>query len=185
MAQTLCEIVTDGDLILLVTKDGESGKFLVDSNVLKRSSNVFVAMLAPTFQEGCAFTAAVAKLCTVTLPDDHPSAMQIILNMIHKKFDKLPYRVSSTILTHLATTVDKYLLHDTLKRPVNDWLMPFPEANDLAISLKAAMIFDHYPAFKETSRLMLLHENNSTVATITTLRDGQHWYDICKSPILP
>ncbi|KAK4239774.1 hypothetical protein C8A03DRAFT_13842 [Achaetomium macrosporum] len=131
---------TDGDLILRVGSDGtaEMTDFKVCSATLRRVSPVFKAMLFGTWIESKPPRHS-GRQWMVSLPEDDPSAMRVILHIVHGHFDKVPASSTSYALSDLVVTADKYDMlrclrpwaakwwkeatHEFYRRPINPLLV--------------------------------------------------------------
>ena len=92
----------------------------VSSKHLAMASPVFKAMLSHGFSEGEALqTQGTAE---IPLPDDDPAAMAILLEIIHTRGQRVPRKVSLTLLALLAIGIDKYQLQDASKFYADVWL---------------------------------------------------------------
>ncbi|KAF8545072.1 hypothetical protein BDD12DRAFT_265407 [Trichophaea hybrida] len=99
-------ISPSGDLLLHVSPK----KFQVSSQRLMQASPVFRAMLAPgRFKEGSNFAKHVAaKPFMLSLQDDDPAAMEIILRAIHTSTRFIPMYIPLRVLSQLVVVWDKY-----------------------------------------------------------------------------
>ncbi|KAJ3961874.1 hypothetical protein N0V92_001438 [Colletotrichum tropicale] len=79
-----------GDLTLRVGEDGVAYEFVVCSRTLSRWSPVFRTMLFGGFAESKPADAA----WSVSLPEDLPSAMFLVLSIIHGCFEHVPTSLS-------------------------------------------------------------------------------------------
>lgn len=98
--------------------------YLVDSRALSRSSSVWRAMLNGAFAESSRPDPTSNENWTVELPDDDPTPMLIILNIIHNRFDRVPRgadAMSVEAMYDLAVLTDKYDLTHLLLPWVEQW----------------------------------------------------------------
>lgn len=106
------DIVTYGDLILEVSSDAGTARFKVSSQVLCIASPVFRAMLGPSsnFKEACELRAAAvsAEPYVLSLGEDDPQALAVVLNALHLQGSKVPISISFQNLVDLAIICDKY-----------------------------------------------------------------------------
>ncbi|XHG06613.1 hypothetical protein AWENTII_009800 [Aspergillus wentii] len=102
MAPYLDQLDPDGDVILVV----EESKFLVSSKVLGLASPVFAALFSRKFSEGTQLVENSRP--EITLKDDNPDAMRIILRVLHFKDPKASYCKDAKELAVLAIHCDKY-----------------------------------------------------------------------------
>ncbi|KAI1373095.1 hypothetical protein F4677DRAFT_430214 [Hypoxylon crocopeplum] len=85
----------EGDLCLTVgeervEEDDPPVTFLVCSKTMARTSPVWKRMLYGGFAESVQPKSASGKEWIVSLPEDHPQAVQTLLNIMHGYFDKIP-----------------------------------------------------------------------------------------------
>ncbi|KAK3299850.1 uncharacterized protein B0H64DRAFT_369174 [Chaetomium fimeti] len=96
-----------GDLKLVVGEDNsERGTFQVCSRTLARSSPVWDTMFYGPFREG--FPQQNSDEWTVSLPEDDPDGLRVILSALHGKFDAVPEGGSLDFIVNLAALADKY-----------------------------------------------------------------------------
>ncbi|TGO38694.1 hypothetical protein BHYA_0069g00130 [Botrytis hyacinthi] len=88
-------------------------RLLVSSKHMSLGSPVFRAMLQGEFKEAVTLK-TVGKL-EVPLPDDHPSAMKILINIIHGRMNMVPLNIELELFTQIAILVDKYQCRETLR----------------------------------------------------------------------
>ncbi|KAI1388138.1 uncharacterized protein F4822DRAFT_303427 [Hypoxylon trugodes] len=103
----------DGDLNLVVGSR-DSRTFVVCSKALARASPVWKTLLYGGFAESIQPDRSTGKEWIVNLPDDDAAAVQIILNILHYRFDEIPIS-AHTILS------DKYDLTRLLRPWVRGW----------------------------------------------------------------
>jgi hypothetical protein len=99
----------DGDLILRVGSDSAANNtyFKVCSAALRRNSPVFKAMLYGLWAESKPQNDSETQWL-VSLPDEEPSAMRVILDIVHGNFDKVPYCPWEPVLYEVVVLADKY-----------------------------------------------------------------------------
>lgn len=95
MSEDIIEIVSNGDIILVVTKADYTPSFKVHASFLREAFPVFDRLLSPSFAEGQALLSDPKTPCKIKLIDNSPDCMQLVLNVIHGKSKKLPERVSA------------------------------------------------------------------------------------------
>ncbi|TGO10606.1 hypothetical protein BTUL_0130g00130 [Botrytis tulipae] len=83
-----------------------SDHILVSSKHMSLASPVFKAMLQGGFRE--AITLRTAGKLELPLSDDDPTAMKILIDMIHGRMKLIPSKVDLELFTQLAILVDKY-----------------------------------------------------------------------------
>lgn len=149
------EILTDDD------EDSESGfktprstctpdeilslHFLVSSKHMSLASPVFKSMLGPRFQEGS--TLRSKGKVEIPLPDDHPVAFGIVLDIIHCRLGKVPLKVDLDLLAHIAILVDKYQMVHVADVFIDIWTKALPSPpstleDNLLPWLAIAWVFD-------------------------------------------
>lgn len=181
MADELIEIVPDGDVILVVTKAERTLRFKVHSVFLRTASKVFANLLSPKFAEGqaLAIAASSSSPCEISLRDDDPEGMNLVLNIIHLQYNRCPERLTAKAAVSLAILVDKYLLHDAIPFTFTKWIVP-TENDDLHAFLQTAILLGDNKLFMETTRLMILHQATSYSPKTCAGQDGMFLHTICK-----
>jgi hypothetical protein len=96
-------------------------RMLVSSKHMMLASPVFKAMLeGSTFKEGKELN--MSGKVEVPLPDDEPTALEIILNIIHGRNRRVPKKVSFKTLTNIEILVDKYQMVETVEAYSDYWI---------------------------------------------------------------
>ncbi|GJC95060.1 BTB/POZ domain-containing protein [Colletotrichum higginsianum] len=108
-------VVPDGDLILVVGVGAETTELRADSLILKRASRVFGAMLGPRFSEGQKLLDRGAEPVKISLPDEDPEIMELILNILHHQNSRVCQIAAADSILEVAVIADKYDLVDALK----------------------------------------------------------------------
>lgn len=94
---------------------------LVSSKHLMLASPVFKAMLQPgSFEEGRKLSAA-GKV-EVPLPEDDPTAFEVVLNIIHGRNKLVPRVLSLELLTSVSLLVDKYQMAEAVECFSDNWI---------------------------------------------------------------
>ncbi|KAK7754456.1 hypothetical protein SLS62_003476 [Diatrype stigma] len=104
--------------------------YTVDSRAVSRASSVWRAMLNGAFAESSRPDPNSNEKWTVELPDDDPTPMLIILNIIHNRFDEVPRGAESLSvdeLYDLTVLTDKYDLTRLLFPWVKQWTAPLED----------------------------------------------------------
>lgn len=172
MAEETIEILRDGDVVLVVTDAGYTVRFKVHSYLLRSASEVFASLLGPNFAEGQALAKnSPSSLCEISLKNDNTEAMGLILNIIHFRHDRTPQRLTSAQIIGVAVLTDKYLLNKAMPFSSSNWFMPTKD-DDLHIFLRAAIVLGHAESFKETTRLMILHQPTSFTSETCAGQEG-------------
>jgi hypothetical protein len=107
-----------GDLQLIAGQ--EQVTFRVCSRSLARSSPVWDTMLYGPFTEGK--DQQNTDNWTITLPEDNPDALRILMKAVHSQSDTIPKVLSEDDLFHLALLCDKYDMVGLFKSFWNDWV---------------------------------------------------------------
>lgn len=145
------EIDVDGDLCVKVGQDeytaesnedgghdhGDPVIFLVDSHALSRSSPVWKKMLNGAFAESARPSPDSGEDWNIELPDDDPTSMRIILNIIHGRFKYVPCEkstMSTEVLYRLTVLTDKYDLTPLLLPWASTWTIYHREHVDHALT---------------------------------------------------
>ncbi|KAF5526826.1 hypothetical protein CGCA056_v001722 [Colletotrichum aenigma] len=105
-----------GDLTLRVGP--EQSTFKVCSRTVARASPVFMKMLHGRFKE----SRPESSDWIVDLPDDDTESMQIMLNMMHARFDWVPQGISIQELYEMLVLVDKYDALDVVRPWARGWV---------------------------------------------------------------
>ncbi|KAI0836447.1 hypothetical protein F5Y06DRAFT_305218 [Hypoxylon sp. FL0890] len=123
----------DGELSLTVGRQ-ERVTFVVCPKTLARASPFFKRLLYGGFAESIRPDRNIEKEWNPELPEDSPEAMEIFLNIVHSRFDKIPIFVNpilwnstTTILSYrtlyqLTVLTDKYDLTRILRPWVQNWV---------------------------------------------------------------
>jgi hypothetical protein len=115
----------DGDLILRVGSESDDPAakitdFKVCSAALRRNSPVFKAMLYGPWTESKRLENSESQW-VVSLPEDDPSGMEVILNIVHGNFDKVQATPGARVLYDVVITADKYDMFRCLRPWASDW----------------------------------------------------------------
>jgi hypothetical protein len=107
MDSSLVVLDPRGDLHLEVGDAPEH--FLVCARAMARASKVWDKMLFGNWAESKQkLPANTAATWLVTFPDDDPTAVELILNIIHGRFNKVPTTLPTEELYNLTILTDKY-----------------------------------------------------------------------------
>lgn len=161
------QIAPDGDVILVIGTPA-SAKLLVSSATLKRTSQVFAAMLSSRYREGQeAGTSESPK--EIPLPDDETVAMTSMCNLLHGK--RLEKTLGSDRILELAIVVDKYAcaeaLHYQSQATLLQWLDQVSgcQAGSYCRIAAASYLLGQACAFQRATRRLVEHtsEDNTTL----------------------
>ncbi|KAK4032528.1 hypothetical protein C8A01DRAFT_41027 [Parachaetomium inaequale] len=112
-----CVIVDpDGDLLLRTA----TTSFNVCSAALRRASPVFKAMLFGPWAESK--PTGAGEQWVVSLPEDPPAALEIVLDIMHGKVDVVPNEIKASLFSDMLVLTDKYDLRRLLRPWTRRWL---------------------------------------------------------------
>ncbi|KAH8153234.1 uncharacterized protein LAJ45_02821 [Morchella importuna] len=141
----------------------------VASQVLCVASPVFRVMLgtSSSFKEACELRekAGSSLLYHLTLDEDCPEAMGIILLALHCQNDRVPRKLSFEKLHSLAVVCDKYDCAAGVSPWVDIWVAPWKRRADTEGYerwLFIAWVFDVYDVFKDLSWKFIFEGYGST-----------------------
>lgn len=143
----------EGDAIFAIKKPAsdqeETTTFLVSSKVLSLASPVFCKMFSPQFQEGT--RVRNGECPRITLEDDDPTAMDVILRILHFQSDHVSLQKSRAEILSIAVHSDKYDCRGALKAWISTWWhanklhkMSHLTSQEIGFTLLAAYMF-RYP----------------------------------------
>ena len=136
-------------------------RLLVSAKHLIIASPVFKAMLSPHFKEGFILRSAGHLELPLFDPCDDPSAMMILLNIMHCRFAKVPHDVGFQLLYDLAVTVDYYQLHELVTIYSGIWIenrkmkIPTSLSNDIFEWLVILWVFRREGDFKNVTKIIM------------------------------
>lgn len=113
---------SSGDLRLRVGPEQQN--FVVCSKTMERSSTVWKTMLSGGFAKSRALN--TDKEWVVTLPEDKPEVMLIVLNIIHSRFSLVPEKLTVMDLYDILALTENYNVteNDSPVGPSMDELRP-------------------------------------------------------------
>jgi hypothetical protein len=114
-AKTVMALDADGDLIL---RAGTTS-FKVCSATLRRASPVWKAMLFGPWKESRPTTDG--QEWVVTLSEDSPSALKIVLAIVHGKFDRVPQHMDVTPFSEVLLVAHKYDVSGVMGPWMKQW----------------------------------------------------------------
>lgn len=173
--ESIKELDPNGDAILVVIyeSDKDEKKLLVSSNAFRLASPVFKALLSRAFSERVRIT--TRNRPEITLKDNHPDAMRILLGAFH--FKRLA-KADVKMLAKITLLSDKYNCRRALRPCVEIWLernMGTANAAKKNTLLLAALFFRLPIPFARLSRNILKY---CTSEQLYTLWESDELYDI-------
>ncbi|KAK0706013.1 hypothetical protein B0T26DRAFT_861902, partial [Lasiosphaeria miniovina] len=131
----------DGDLLLRVGSELEESEhrlFRVCSSALRRASPVWKKMLFGLWAEA----KPKEGQWVVSLPDDPSTALEVILDIIHARFQCLPntFTPSLTQIYQILILVDKYDVVHVIRPCVKEWTKTLESVTKIPASDRAARI---------------------------------------------
>ncbi|KAL1643531.1 hypothetical protein SLS58_004891 [Diplodia intermedia] len=110
----------DGDLRILVYDEDVQKVFVASSKAMSFVCNPWKRMLAGDFKEAQADPSGMKE---ISLPEDDPRALSILLNIAHLRFDNLPKgRMSFEAFRDLIVLSNKYCATVILKPWLSTWV---------------------------------------------------------------
>ncbi|KAK3637338.1 hypothetical protein LTR56_013687 [Elasticomyces elasticus] len=123
-ATEIIDIAPRGDVTLLCGEQVGDKKIIglrVSSHILSYGSPVFNSLLAPKFREGT--TLARTSSVEIPLPEDDPSHMIVLCNILHMRHDQEPYSINSpATLAEFAVLCDKYNCAQAVKPTLEQYI---------------------------------------------------------------
>jgi len=118
----------DGDVILVIPSEAQkrTARFQINSHSLCLASPVFRAMLGinASFKEGNALRNrnASSPPIDITLEDDEPRALAVLLRIVHHQYDWIPRTLNGNQLYQVAIVCDKYDMRGVLGLWLDQWI---------------------------------------------------------------
>jgi BTB/POZ domain len=138
---------------------------LVSSKHLMLASPVFKAMLQHNnFKEGDMLRSS--GQVKVPLPDDDPTALKILLDIVHGRVRQVPRQVNLKVMTELSVLVDKYQMLEVVELYAEVWMntlktsVPMFFTADLLAWLSISWVFGLADIFKQISRIAMRGSTN-------------------------
>ena len=129
---------TDGDILLVLLSSEGIARFQVSSNALCLASPVFRVMVGTggKFKESKDLQEKKSgePPMEITLSDDNPSALAIILRIIHHQHGSVPKTLSELYLWQVAILVDKYDLLEAVTLWIDRWIQPYLDSTGLPLT---------------------------------------------------
>lgn len=141
----------EGDATFILSGSECPQEYLVSSKVLSLASPVFSKLFGPNFKEGQEIRRGDHP--RISLEDDDPKAMGLILSILHHKSSQVPLKMEPEALATLAIHCDKYDCNEALRPWAAGWCSNSEDVNaveDLGFMLLAAYMF-RSPAFSATA----------------------------------
>ncbi|KAH2866201.1 hypothetical protein KXV31_004670, partial [Aspergillus fumigatus] len=148
----------------------------VSSAVLSSCSRVFRALLNNERLMESRTLVANGSV-EIPLPDDNPELFLIVIAIIYQRHDQVPTNMDSTTLARLATLVDKYEFHQSVRQQALKWVdkleseIPSTLNNDTIIWLWISLVFRLRTLFR---KLTAISQKEATGPISTPFMD-----DIC------
>ncbi|KAL2882972.1 hypothetical protein SGCOL_001662 [Colletotrichum sp. CLE4] len=154
--ESIIELHPSWDAALIVSHNNTRKKFLVSSHILRVASRYFNSLLASKFEEGAKIQSGSKP--DITLHDDNPEAMEMILSILHYKYQDKWYTLSARMVSVVAMQCDKYDCAASLRPWVNQWLANFGqvERGDVGYLLVATASLGEAAKFQKMSKAAVL-----------------------------
>ncbi|KAK1994830.1 hypothetical protein LX36DRAFT_683428 [Colletotrichum falcatum] len=155
--ETIRELHPAWDAALVVADEKSRKKFLISSQVLSIVSRYFNALFNGNFQEG--IKTQDGSKPNISLHDDSPDAMDVILSILHYSYNNEWYTMSAESFAVIVTHCDKYRCTPSLMPWMERWLANFNrpvDLRDIGHLLVATSIIGESQAFQRISRLAVL-----------------------------
>ena len=119
----------DGDVIFVLPCSEGTVRFQINSSVVCLQSPVFKAMLGKNSQfkeaRDLASRDAVGPPLEISLADDDPKALAVILRVVHLQHEWVPVSLSRDRLHQVAILCDKYDMSRALGNCLDKWFKPY------------------------------------------------------------
>ncbi|KAF8426734.1 hypothetical protein EV426DRAFT_592602 [Tirmania nivea] len=117
----------EGDVIFVLPCSEGTARFQINSSIVCLQSPVFRAMMGRNsrFKEATdlANRDAIGPPLEISLADDDPKALGVILRVMHLQHDWVPVSLSEDRLYQVAILCDKYDMRQALKTYLDKWLL--------------------------------------------------------------
>ncbi|KAK5658127.1 hypothetical protein OQA88_2683 [Cercophora sp. LCS_1] len=114
----------DGDLRLRVADaDGDVQDYIVCSAAMRRASKVWKTMLFGGYEE----SRPVGREWLVSLPEDKPEPILVILNIIHGNFSLVPAKPSLAEMYEILEVTNKYDMSGVIRPWAANWMESIKE----------------------------------------------------------
>jgi len=186
----------DGDVILVIPSQAQerTARFQVSSHSLCLASSVFRTILGANacFEKGNAlrYRATSSPPIDITLEDDEPKALALLLRIVHHQYDWVPRTLDDDQLYQVAILCDKYDMQQVLGLYLDQWIPMDTEAGGKISGdrwLFISYVFGREDLFMQLSKELIL---TSTVDTGGSLLSPPPMSDIANdrcsfSPYIP
>lgn len=170
-----------GDIVLVVGHD--QVQIPVSSQLLCMASRPFSKMLGPSFREGQPDKAVTVK--EVSLPDDKPSATELMCNIIHHRIHDPSLAPTAAELHDLAIVSDKYDCIQAISLAATAWIQPdaTQHISNLGMLMATAFMLKLSAPFYRVTKTLILGFGGSydSLADIPGFVDRLGWEIIRKS----
>ena len=153
----------------------------VYSDVMKRASEVFAAMLGPNFKEGRALAEASVTPVEIALPEDEPEPFGWICRALHCQASTKLWAPDTVQLVSVWILVDKYNMKDGMQISLEYWINPQVEGersiDELWLLAQISLGVQDASSFAVATEKLILHMKSSFVQMATV--------DESDRPIIP
>ncbi|KAJ4219381.1 hypothetical protein FSOLCH5_012246 [Fusarium solani] len=157
----MLQLYPNGDAILVVHhRTKPSMKCLVSSTILRVASPYFESLFGSNFKEGAAVRQGECP--EITLQEDDPEAMEIILSILHFKYSEKFSSLKPALLAAVARQSDKYSCNVALRPWISTWLSGIEgvsDPKDIGLLLTAAYFFRSTESISTVSKGAVPHLN--------------------------
>ncbi|KAM5356554.1 hypothetical protein ACJ41O_003200 [Fusarium nematophilum] len=159
MEPRMLRLYANGDAILVIDHPTKQPtKCLISSTILTLASPYFDALFGSKFRE--AASVQQGECPEITLQEDDPEAMEIILSILHYKHDKDFYKLEPVLLASVAQHSDKYRCNGVLRPWASTWFSATEGESDpkeLGLLLTAAYFFRCETYISSVSKSVIPH----------------------------
>lgn len=125
----------EGDVTFVLPCNEGTARFQINSSIVCLQSPVFRAMLGKhsRFKEArdLASRDAIGPPLEISIADDNPEALVVILRILHLQHDSVPVSLSEARLYQVAILCDKYDMRQALRTYLDKWLIPYVETGEV------------------------------------------------------
>ena len=138
----------DGDVIFVLPCSDGTARFQINSSVVCLQSPVFKAMLGGNSQfkeaRDLATRDAIGPPLEISLADDDPKALAVILRVVHLQHEWVPVILSGDRLHQVAILCDKYDMSRALGIYLDRWFKPYPVEQGEVLKMADKWLFMAY-----------------------------------------